>query len=95
MSFHDKLASLLSREAADAAKVPDRAERMGDMIEAIARGLGFTVAVACNGNQEGIETMIAAAERYALEEAASKADFARFMASVRDSTIPPVKTGEG
>jgi len=53
------------------------------MIEAVARGLGFTVAIATNGNAEGIETMIAAAERYALEEAANKAPFAQFMAMAR------------
>lgn len=81
--FHDKLALLLSREAADAGKAADRAERMGDMIEALARGLGFTVAIATNGNAEGIETMISAAERYALEEAADKAPLAQFMAVAR------------
>ena len=81
--FHDKLAALLSKEASAAAKVPDRAERMGDMIEAVARGLGFTVAIAANGNGEAIETMIAGAERYALEEAAEKAPFAQFMAMAR------------
>ena len=56
---------------------------MGDMIEALARGLGFTVAIAANGNAEGIDTMITAAERYAMEEAADKAPFARFMAVAR------------
>lgn len=83
--FHDKLASLLSREAAAAAKVPDRAERMGDMIEAIARGLGFTVAIAANGDGDAIETMISAAEKYALDEAADKAPFAQFMALARSA----------
>ena len=81
--FHDKLSSLLSREAASAAKAPDRAERMGEMIESIARGLGFTVAIAANGNSAMIETMITAAEAYALQEAADKADFAKFMAIAR------------
>lgn len=81
--FHSRLSSMLAKEAADAAKATDRPERMGDMIEALARGLGFTVAIAANGNAEGIDTMIAAAERYALEEAADKADFAKFMAVAR------------
>lgn len=81
--FHSRLSSMLAKEAADAGKAADRPERMGDMIEAIARGLGFTVAIAANGNAEGIDTMIAAAERYALEEAADKADFAKFMAVAR------------
>jgi len=81
--FHRNLSSLLSKEAAASQKAPDRAERMGDMIESIARGLGFTVAIAANGNAEGIETMISAAERYALEEAAEKAPFAQFMAIAR------------
>ena len=81
--FHSRLSSMLAKEAADAGKAADRPERMGDMIEALARGLGFTVAIAANGNAEGIDTMIAAAERYALEEAADKADFAKFMAVAR------------
>lgn len=81
--FHSRLSSMLAKEAAAAGKAADRPERMGDMIEALARGLGFTVAIAANGNAEGIDTMIAAAERYALEEAADKADFAKFMAVAR------------
>lgn len=81
--FHDKLSSLLSKEAAASTKAPDRAERMGDMIESVARGLGFTVAIAANGNAEAIDTMISAAERYALEEAADKAPFAQFIAAAR------------
>lgn len=81
--FPDRLASMLAKEAAEAGKAPDRAERMGDMIEAIARGLGFTVAIAANGEADGIDTMISAAERYALEEAAQKAPFAQFMAEAR------------
>lgn len=81
--FHDRLAAMLSKEAADAAKAPDRSERMGDMIEGLARGLGFTISIAANGDAETIDTMIAGAERYALEEAADKAPFAQFMASVR------------
>jgi hypothetical protein len=91
--FHDKLASLLSREAAAAAKAPDRHERMGDMIEAIARGLGFTVAIAANGNGPMIEAMIAGAENYALQEAADKADFAKFMAAARRQPTTPTKGG--
>lgn len=79
--FHDKLAAMLAREAADAGKAPDRTERMAAMIEGLARGLGFTVAIAAFGDGEGIDTMIAAAERYALEEATDKAPFARFMAT--------------
>lgn len=82
-AFHDKLAALLSKEASDAAKAPDRAERMGDMIEGLARGLGFTVAIAANGNADTIDTMIAGAEQYALQEAAEKAPFAQFMAVAR------------
>jgi len=81
--FHSRLAAMLSKEAAEDGKVPDRAERMGDMIEALARGLGFTVAVAANGDAQAIDTMIAAAEKYALEEAADKAPFAQLMAVAR------------
>lgn len=81
--FHTRLSSMLSKEAAEATYAPDRAERMGDMIEGLARGLGFTVAIAANGNAETIDTMIAGAERYALEAAADKAPFAEFMAAAR------------
>lgn len=81
--FTERLSGMLAKEAVDAGKAPDRAERMGTMIEALARSLGFTIAVAANGEAEGIETMVAAAERYALEEAADKAPFAQFMAAVR------------
>ncbi len=81
--FHSRLSAMLSKEAAEAAKASDRAERMGDMIEGLARGLGFTVAIAANGNAETIDTMIAGAERYALEEAADKAPFAQMMAMMR------------
>ncbi len=81
--FSDRLASMLAKEASAAGKAPDRAERMGDMIEALARGLGFTVAVAANGAPEAINTMITAAEQYAVEEAAEKAPIAQFMAAVR------------
>lgn len=89
LPFQDRLASMLAKEAASAGKAIDRAERMGDMIEAIARGLGFTVSLAANGNAETIDTMIAGAERYALEEAAEKAPFAQFMAMARRVSPPP------
>lgn len=93
--FHSRLSAMLAKEASDAAKAADRHERMGDMVEGLARGLGFTVAIAANGNAETIDTMIAGAERYALEEAADKAPFAQFMAIVRGPrpTTPP--DGEG
>lgn len=78
--FGDAISSLLAKTAADASKAPDRAERLGDMIEALARGLGFTIAIAANGNAETIDTMIQGAEQYALQEAAEKAPFAQFMA---------------
>ena len=81
--FHDRLSTMLAKEATAASKAPDRHERMGDMVEGLARGLGFTVAIAANGNAETIDAMIAGAERYALEEAADKAPFAQFMAAVR------------
>ncbi|MGH6977898.1 MAG: hypothetical protein ACRED4_01170 [Brevundimonas sp.] len=93
--FHNRLSAMLAKEAADAAKALDRDERMGDMIEGLARGLGFTVSIAANGDPEGIDTMIAAAERYALEEAAEKAPFAQFMAAMRSANPPQPQKGEG
>lgn len=94
--FHDRLSSMLAKEATAASKAPDRHERMGDMIEGLARGLGFTVAIAANGNAETIDTMISGAERYALEEAADKAPFAQFMAMARGPSTPTTPPdGEG
>lgn len=93
--FHDRLSAMLAKEATAASKAPDRHERMGDMIEGLARGLGFTVAIAANGNAETIDTMISGAERYALEEAADKAPFAQFMAMTRGRTPTTPPDGEG
>jgi carbamoylphosphate synthase large subunit len=93
--FHDRLSAMIAKEATQASKAPDRAERLGDMIEGLARGLGFTVAVAANGNAETIDVMISGAERYALEEAADKAPFAQFMAAMRPANPPQPHKEEG
>lgn len=78
--FHDRLAGMLAKEASAA---HGDADRLGEMIEAVARGLGFTVAIAARGDPQTIDAMIAGAEAYALQEAADKAPFAQFMAQVK------------
>lgn len=78
--FADKLAALTSKEAADAKGDP---ERMGVMVERLAAALGFTVAMACNGNAAATDEMLAGAEGYAHAEAVAKAPFARFMSEMR------------
>jgi hypothetical protein len=75
--FASKLAVLTSAEAAAASLNPDR---MGVIIERLAAALGFTIAMAAQGDRDGIDTMIAGAEAYAHQEAVHKAAFARFMA---------------
>lgn len=74
--FGDAIRAITSKEMAEARQARD-ADRMGAAVEAIARTLGFCIAIATNGNPKGIDEMIAGAEAYAHEEAVQKAKFAR------------------
>lgn len=78
--FATKLAVLTSSEASAA---HSDAERMGVMIERLAAGLGFTIAVATRGDARAIDEMLAGAEAYAHAEAVDKSRLARFMADMR------------
>lgn len=72
--FADKLAALCAGELAHAKRDP---ERMGAMLETMARSLGFTIAVAAHGDPHGIDELCAGAEGYVHSEAVQKAPFAR------------------
>lgn len=76
--FSDKLSALLSGEAARARREP---ERYAVMIERLASGLGFTVAMAAQGDGAKIDTLLTGAEAHAHQEAVQKAEFARMMAA--------------
>jgi hypothetical protein len=89
MGFADKLHSLTSKEMAQANQAKD-AERMGDVVEALARALGFSIAIATKGDPKGIDTMIEGATAYAHGEAVDKAKFARLFEGL---AIPRPNTG--
>lgn len=76
MAFEDTLSALVSKEAAEAR---GDADRMGAMVERLARALGFTIALACRGNGPAIDKMVAGAEGYIHGEAVEKAHFVAFM----------------
>ena len=76
--FPTALAGLVSAEMAAA---HGDAERIGSVIEALARSLGFTVALACGGNARAVDEMLEGANAYAHEEAVAKAAFVAFMAN--------------
>jgi hypothetical protein len=65
--------------AKEAAAAHGDADRFGQMIEGLARALGFTVAIAARGDPKTIDTMIEGATAYAHGEAVEKATFAKFM----------------
>ncbi len=75
--FADKLANLLSLELPLARRDPDR---MGEMIERLAAGIGFTIAIATGGDPQRTDTMIEGAMAYAHSEAVDRAKIARFLA---------------
>jgi hypothetical protein len=80
--FSDKLFSLTSKEMADAKKNKD-SERIGEMLEYLARALGFSIAVAANGNGKAIDEMIEGATAYAHSEAVEKSKFARIFEGLK------------
>lgn len=73
----------LAREVSAASKAPDRIERMADLIEGVARALGFTIAMAADGDRKLIDTFLAGVENYVAEEAAWRASQAELMAQLR------------
>ena len=78
--FDDKLTSLTASEAAKAKGDP---ERMGAMVERLSAALGFTIAIAANGDGPTIDKMMSGAEAYAHQEAVDKAPLIRLMFEFR------------
>ena len=78
-TFDDQLSHLISEEAAAA---HNDADRLGAMIERMARALGFTIAIASRGDGKTIDTMIEGATAYAHEEAVDKSRFGQFMSGM-------------
>lgn len=77
--FATSIQSLLAKEAAEAVR---NHERMGAMVEVVARALGFTVAMCARGNAEAIDEIMIGADAYAHSEAVDKAHLARFMCGI-------------
>lgn len=78
--FSDKLANLLAVELPLARRDP---ERISEMIERIASGLGLTIAVAAGGDPQRIDTMIEGATAYAHSEAVDRSKLARVLTGDR------------
>lgn len=78
--FSNKLASLLAAELPIARRNPDR---MGEMIERIAAGLGLTIAMACGGDPQRVDTLLEGATAYAHREAVERSPIARVLAGGR------------
>jgi len=84
-TFIERVQAMAAKEAAAA---HGDADRLGAMVEGLARALGFTVAIACRGNAEAIDEMMTGAEAYAHAEAVEKAPFAAFMAMAKAAGRP-------
>ncbi|MEE8454814.1 MAG: hypothetical protein V3R90_08690 [Limibaculum sp.] len=78
--FDNKLFAFIAKEATAAHGHP---EQMGAFIERLARGLGFTIALASGGQHQGIDDMCEGAEGYMHSEAVGKSSFAAFMAELQ------------
>jgi len=84
-TFIETVQALAAKEAAQA---HGDADRLGAMVEGLARALGFTVAIACRGDAKAIDEMMTGAEAYAHAEAVEKAPFGRFMALAKGISSP-------
>ncbi len=71
--FSDRLASVISGQAARARRDP---ELYAEMIERLAASLGITIAMAANGEGAQIDMLIEGATAHAHEEAVSWAPLA-------------------
>jgi len=79
-SFEDQLAKLVAEEMGAARGDHDR---MAAVIERLSAALGFSIAITSQGDPQMIDTLMHGAERYAHEEAVSKARIARLIKSIR------------
>lgn len=78
--FTSRLQAMIAKEASAA---NGDYERFAVMIEAVARALGFTLALATRGNGAAIDAMMPGIEGYVHSEAVEKAKFARFISEAR------------
>jgi hypothetical protein len=78
--FGDRLSGLCAMELSAA---HGDADRIGEMIERLLNSLAFTIAIAANGNPDGMSTMLMGAESYMNEAAAGHAKMGQFMATER------------
>lgn len=86
--FENKIGALVAKELTASHGDSDR---LGAMIESVARLLGLVVAVSCRGQPEAIDEIMVGVEDYVHAEAVNKAPFAKMMsaAPIARST-PPV-----
>jgi hypothetical protein len=75
-NFPNELAYLVAKESAASRR--DTA-RIVEMIERLAAALGMTIAIASHGDPQKIETPIAGAEAYAMEEAVGRSKLLRIL----------------
>jgi hypothetical protein len=74
--FADKLREIVLAEVMAANNDPPR---FAEMLEGLAKALGFAISVATRGDPKGIDEMIEGATSYAHEEAVAKARFAKLL----------------
>lgn len=78
--FAENVAKLVAGEMTLAKGNPDR---MASMIERLAAMLGFTVALAAEGDPRTIDTLLAEADAQAHEEAVARAPIGRRLGELR------------
>lgn len=76
VDFPDELAALIARRAHQSKGNPDM---FAETIERLAAALGFTIALAADGDAEAIDNLMVGAEAYAHSEAVDKAPLAQLM----------------
>lgn len=75
-SFDDKLAHLVTKEITQSLNDP---EKMAMIVERLAAGLGFAIALAAKGDAKTIETLLMGAENHVAEVAADRAPSAKLI----------------
>ena len=70
----DKIAAMCAQAAVDAR---GDADLMGELVERLAYWLGFSVAIACRGDQAEMDTVLAGLEQYVAETATKIAPLGR------------------
>jgi len=78
--FTTKLSVLTSRELSEGKGDPDR---MAEMFERLLNSAGFTIAMMAGGDKKAMDQLLAGAESYLYEAAASHAPMAKLMAGMK------------